>query len=57
MSVRIQFDIEDDEYLKMEPFIVGYKSRHVFGHKALRQWINRELGRLKRSEVRRLTHE
>jgi len=50
MSVRIQFDIEDDEYLKMEPFIVGYKSRHVFGHKALRQWINREIGRLKRGK-------
>ena len=48
--VRIQFDIEDNEYKRMEPFIVGVKSRHVFGHKALRQWINREEGRLKRNK-------
>ena len=53
MSIRIQFDIEDDEYKKMEPFIVGYKSRHVFGHKALRQWINREIGRMKRSQSKK----
>ena len=49
MSVRIQFDIEDEEYKEMEPFILGIKSRHMFGHRALRQWINREKGRLKRS--------
>ena len=48
MSVRIQFDIEESQLERMIPYISNEKYRHVFAHKALSEWLNRQEGRDKR---------
>ena len=48
MSYRIQFDISEEEFKELEPFILNVKHRHVFAHKALSEWVARQLGNQKR---------
>lgn len=43
--MRIQFEMEDDEYRRFLAHIPGDKSRHVFAHKAAKEWINRQEAR------------
>ena len=46
--MRIQFDISEKEAERLAPFILGIKTRHVFAHKALDEWITRQEGNNKR---------
>lgn len=46
--MRIQFDISEEDEKRYIPFIVGKKSRHIFGYKALMEWISRQEGNEKR---------
>ena len=51
MSVRIQFDITEEEYKRISRYIPGEKMRHSFAYIALMEWVNRKEGhdvRLKR---------
>ncbi len=50
---RIQFDISEEELQRMIPFILKEKNRHVFAEKALSEWINRQEGRVRRSNEQR----
>lgn len=45
MSVRIQFDITDEEFSRMNRYIPSEKTRHSFGYIALMEWIKRHEGR------------
>ena len=46
--MRIQFDIPEEEENRLKPYILGEKTRHVFAHKALIEWISRQEGNDKR---------
>lgn len=45
MSIRIQFDLSEDEYETMKPYIMNHKLRHSIAHQALLEWRNRKEGR------------
>lgn len=51
MSIRIQFDISDEDAGRLEKYIPDMKYRHVFAHKALTEWITRQEGRDRRSRA------
>ncbi len=48
--MRIQFDISEEEAERLKPFILNEKSRHLFGHIALTEWVKRKEGNLKRKK-------
>ena len=48
VTMRIQFEITEEEVKKLKPYILGMKTRHVFAHKALDEWVNRQEGNDKR---------
>lgn len=45
MSVRIQFDITDEEYALSAKYIGGVQFRHFFGRNAFLEKVNRMEGR------------
>ena len=53
MSVRIQFDLSDEEWERASKYIPSIKSRHDFGYIALMEWVNRKDGRDKRAIIER----
>jgi len=50
MSIRIQFDIKDSEWKRLEKYIPNIKSRHAFGYIALMEWCTRKEGRDERAK-------
>ena len=46
--MRIQFDISEEEAKRLIPFILNEKSRHIFAHIALTEWVARKEGNEKR---------
>lgn len=60
MSVRIQFDLNDEEWERMSRYISTPKRRHDIGKEALTEWCTRKEGKdRKLVNERRLkaTHE
>ena len=54
MSVRIQFDLEDEEWERISRFVRNKKSRHDTGYNALMEWCTRKEGRDKRLNEERI---
>ncbi len=48
VTMRIQFEITEEEVNRALPFILSIKNRHVFAHKAFIEWIARQEGNNKR---------
>ena len=52
MSVRIQFDLTDEEWNRISRYISNKKIRHIIGKEALEEWCTRKEGK-----DRKLQHE
>lgn len=52
MSVRIQFDLNDEEWERLSRYISTPKRRHDIGKEALTEWCTRKEGK-----DRKLIHE
>ena len=48
VTMRIQFEITEEFAKRLMPHILSIKNRHVFAHKALEEWVNRQEGNDKR---------
>jgi len=48
-DVRIQFDVPEELYDRAKRYIPKDSARHVFGHIAFEEWVNRREGRDRRT--------
>lgn len=52
--MRIQFDLDDEEWARASWYITSPKLRHAMAHVALEEWVTRREGRDKRIQAERL---
>jgi hypothetical protein len=56
-TVRIQFELSEDEYEAAKPFILDEKYRHYWARQAFNERVNRSIGYDKKARVERLKND
>lgn len=54
MSIRIQFDLTDEEWEKYAKYGMSFKGRHDAVKNTLEEWYTRKLGRDKKAQGERI---